>query len=197
MPETALVVDQDGVRGTLLRRDLDEPGEAPVLIRLDDGDGVLIDRDLLEPLDDDGYSLPLRFATLLDVQRGEEIVVPVIEEAVAVEKHDVVRGKVRLSKVVSEREVLVDQPLLEEHVEVNRVVVNRFVDEAPEIRHEGDIMIIPVLEEVVVVEVRLMVREEIHVARRREERHKPERVVLRREDVRIDSLSNGDNTETP
>jgi uncharacterized protein (TIGR02271 family) len=130
----------------------------------------------------------------------EEVVVPIIEEQVDVQKREVEKGRVRLIKTVNEREVVIDQPLVEEHVDIDRVPVNQMVDSAPPIRHEGDTMIIPVLEEVVVVEIRLMVREEIHVTRRRVETHKPQNVTLQREEVDVERINTPDqeaNTDQP
>jgi stress response protein YsnF len=51
-------------------------------------------------------------------------------------------------------------------VEVTRVPIARIVETAPEIRTEGDLTIVPVLEEVLVVEKRLMLKEELHIRRR-------------------------------
>jgi stress response protein YsnF len=45
-----------------------------------------------------------------------------------------------------------------------------------------------VLEEVLVVETRLLVTEEVRITRRRTETHMPERVTLRREDVTIERV---------
>lgn len=50
-------------------------------------------------------------------------------------------------------------------VEVTRVRVDREVDEAPRVRQEGDVTIISLVEEVLVVTKRLFLREEIHVRR--------------------------------
>ncbi|MDF2689253.1 MAG: hypothetical protein K0Q80_2218 [Microvirga sp.] len=56
--------------------------------------------------------------------------------------------------------------LRQEDVEVTRVPVDKVVDTAPQIRTEGDVMIVPVLEEVLVVEKRLVLKEELHIRRR-------------------------------
>jgi len=63
--------------------------------------------------------------------------------------------------------------------------VNRVVSVAPEVRHEGDVMIVPVLEEVLVVEKRLMLREELRITRRKDEAREPQRVTLRTEQVEV------------
>ena len=51
---------------------------------------------------------------------------------------------------------------------VERVPVDQFVDEAPQVRTEGDVTIIPVLEERYVLEKRLVLVEELHIRRERQ-----------------------------
>ena len=81
-----------------------------------------------------------------------------------------VTGRVRVQTRTEARDHLVEADLSEEHVEVTRVPMDRVVDAAPSIRTEGDVTIIPVLEEVAVVEMRLVLREELHIRRRTEQR---------------------------
>ena len=50
-------------------------------------------------------------------------------------------------------------------VEIERVQIDREVSSAPDIRTEGDLTIVPVLEEILVVEKRLVLREEIRIRR--------------------------------
>jgi uncharacterized protein (TIGR02271 family) len=181
------VVDKDGLRGSADPHALSDDSAPHVLIRLEDGQTMLTRKALLQAQPDGSYYLPLSFAELqAAAEHHDEIVVPVVEEEVRVAKRSVESGRVRLTKTVDEREVLIDQPLLEEHVEVNRIAVNQMVDAPPPIRYEGDTMIIPVLEEVVVVDIKLMVREEIHVIRTRQEVHQPQSVMLRREEVAVE-----------
>jgi stress response protein YsnF len=49
-------------------------------------------------------------------------------------------------------------------------------------------MIVPILEEVLVVEKRLMLKEELHISRRRVEVHKPQHITLRSEEVIIERI---------
>jgi uncharacterized protein (TIGR02271 family) len=51
-------------------------------------------------------------------------------------------------------------------VEVRRVPRNQPLSSLPSVRIEGNVTVIPVVEEVVVVEKRLMLVEEIHVRRK-------------------------------
>lgn len=199
IPETVQVIDKDGLHGTVSRVDLQRDDAQRVFIRLENGRTVMVEKRMLEDRHDGSFYLPISLTRVQEshAQRGDQIVLPVIEESLEVQKRQVEGGRVRIAKTVSEREVLVDEPLMQEHVEVNRVVVNQVVDEIPPIRYEGDTMIVPILEEVVVVDVRLVVREEVHIIRRRDEIHEPQRVVLRREQVHIEPADNADtNTDT-
>ena len=118
----------------------------------------------------------------------EHAAVPVIEERLEIAKREVETGRVRVTKLVRESQEVVDVPLLTEQVSVERVPVGRIVDAAPEPRQEGDTLVLPVLEEVVVVEKRLMLKEEIRVTRTRGETHRKQTVPLRKEEVQVQRL---------
>jgi stress response protein YsnF len=97
---------------------------------------------------------------------------------------------------VHEREELINEPLWQEKVEVKRVAVNRVVDGPLSVRHEGDTMIVPILEEILVVEKRLMLTEELHISKQRMETHKPQRVTLRSEEVTVERIDNHQHKES-
>jgi len=90
----------------------------------------------------------------------------------------------------------VDLPLLKEHVDIRRVTVGRDIDDFPAIRYEGETTIIPVVEEVLVVERRLRLKEEIHITRRREREQHQQNVTLRREEVELERLGTGNEPNT-
>ena len=97
-----------------------------------------------------------------------EHVLPLVEERLHVTKRDVVAGRVRVRTGTDVAEELVRQELQGERVEVERVPVDRLVEpgaQAPGVRTEGDVTIVPVLEEVLVVEKRLLVKEELRITR--------------------------------
>ncbi len=75
-------------------------------------------------------------------------------------------------------EISFDEPLFVENAQVERVPVNRIVDGPVATRREGDVTIIPVVEEVVLVEKKLLLKEEIRVTRQRSELTQPRRVML-------------------
>lgn len=121
------------------------------------------------------------------------MIIPVIQEEIVVEKYVVERGKVRVSKRVSEHEEIVDEPVFHEQVSVERVPVNRVIEATPAVRNEGDTLIIPIVEERVFVEKRLVLVEELHVKKQLIETHQPQTITLRKEQVEINRIAG--NTE--
>ncbi len=96
---------------------------------------------------------------------GVEEVIPIVEEKAHLEKREVTTGKVRVHTRVDVVQETVRASLEEEIVEVTRVPINREIDHAPEVRTENGVTIIPVVEEVLVVEKRLVLKEELHIRR--------------------------------
>jgi uncharacterized protein (TIGR02271 family) len=115
-------------------------------------------------------------------------VIPVVEESLAVSKRIVDRGGVRITKLVHEQEELFDELLRQDRVTVERVPVNQPVDHAPAVRRDGDTLIIPVLEEVLVVEKRLILKEEIRVTTQQVSQRQPQSVTVRREEAVIERI---------
>ncbi|HEX2535846.1 MAG TPA: YsnF/AvaK domain-containing protein [Chitinophagaceae bacterium] len=123
---------------------------------------------------------------------GFEQRIPVIEEQLHVDKKVVETGKVTISRSYQEQETLVQMPLAEEHYEVERVPVNERVSvPPPPVIYEGDLMIIPVVREVLVVQKQYEVVEEIRIRKRRTETIYSEPVTLRKEEVRVERTDLG------
>jgi uncharacterized protein (TIGR02271 family) len=134
------------------------------------------------------------FSTLVENTDPQiEEVVPVVEEQLQVGKRQVVAGKVKLVKTVEERLETVTIPLQKETLEVKRVPVNEVMSQPVGSRQEGDTLIIPVFEEVVVVEKRYRLLEEIHITTHRTVHDEVQEVVLRAEKVRLER--NGEEVE--
>lgn len=100
-----------------------------------------------------------------DAEEATEVI-PILEEELQVDERKVTTGKVRVRTVVDVLDETVRASLEEETVEVTRVPIDRPIDQVPEIRTENGVMIIPVMEEVLVVEKRLILKEELHVQKR-------------------------------
>jgi uncharacterized protein (TIGR02271 family) len=189
------VKDKDGVEGTVVSgaphlRSLAEQ----VVVQIGNGQQVLVPNNLLVQQPDGNYYLPLRLAELQQAgsepggHQNEPIVVPVLAEELEVQKRLIETGKVRITKVVHERETLVDEPLLHDKVAITRVPIQRVVDGPVPVREENGTTIISIVEEVLVVEKRWMLREEIHIRKQRIETHQPQRITLRSEEVQIERV---------
>ena len=121
----------------------------------------------------------------LSNQSAESVTVPVIEEQVRVDVQEEITGKVRISKSVTTETVSVEAPYTQENVTVERVAVNEYVDDAiPSVRYEGDTMIVPVLQEVLVK--RTLLVEELRVTKVREQASENEEITLRKETVNVE-----------
>lgn len=187
-----------GLYGTIDATALEAAGGQSVTVHMDDGRTVMVPRDTLFKMDERTYELRLTTAALDQIaQRGdaalrERVVIPLVAETLSVGKREVETGRVRVTKVVKEHEELVDQLLRKEEVTVERVPVSRAVDGPVAVREEGDTIIIPLVEEVLVVEKRLMLREELRITRRASEVRESKRVNLRSEDIEVERISSGD-----
>ena len=115
----------------------------------------------------------------------DEIVVPLRAEELVISRRKVDGEAVRVATLTREREQQIDEELRHDRVEITRVPIGRRVESAPPVRAEGDVTIMPVLEEIIVVERQLILKEEIHIRQlRTTERHR-ETVVLREQDAVI------------
>jgi stress response protein YsnF len=129
----------------------------------------------------------------------ESGVIPVLTEELVVERRAHVTGGVRLHKTVQERVALIDEPVVRERVTVERVPVDRPLRDGqiPTVREQDGVLIVPVIEEVLVVEKRLMLKEELHIRRVREETRDRQEIPLRREHVDVERFEAGPEGEKP
>jgi len=136
----------------------------------------------------------------LNQEQQESLKVPVIQEEAWIEKRIVDTGRgVRIHKTVAEHPCRIDERLLRDEVEVSHVPVDRIVplDQAPTTRYEGDTLVVPILEEVLVVERRLRIKEELRITRTRREEHHAETVLLKTEQVSVERFDeHGDGPST-
>lgn len=114
-----------------------------------------------------------------------EAVVPVLQEELRVSK-DHVQQRVRVHRLTDEETQVVDVPLRKESVDVQRIRIEQQVAGPLPVRQEGATTIIPVVEEVLVVERRYILREEVHVTRRAVEERHHEEVTLQRQHVEVE-----------
>ncbi|MFZ6178096.1 YsnF/AvaK domain-containing protein [Nannocystis pusilla] len=117
--------------------------------------------------------------------RREETVIPRLEERLRVDTRVREHGRVRIDKTVEERDQPLELDSVEDHVVSWRVPVNRPVEAPVPVRYDGDTMILPIHEEVVVVQKQLVLREELHVRVHRVHVHEQQTLHLRAEAITI------------
>jgi uncharacterized protein (TIGR02271 family) len=202
------VYSSDGRRGVIIS-EVGAPsvGGRVLTVRFEGGDLLSVPADLLTPRPEGGYILPLAYAELRqgaasasptagEARTGEpatlagggRLVIPVLAEELEVERHKLTSGVVRVQKLVREHEQTVEEPVRREELHVERVPIGRIVDQLPKTRTEGETLVIPVLEEVLVVEKRVMLKEEVRVTMRRSEEPSQQRVTLRAEEVIVERV---------
>ncbi|HWX49475.1 MAG TPA: DUF2382 domain-containing protein [Roseomonas sp.] len=93
----------------------------------------------------------------------EPTVVPVTEETIEVKKAERESGRVRVLVHTETVREMVEETLRSSSTAIERVAVGREVAEIPQIREEDGVLIIPVVEEVLIVERRLLLKEEIRL----------------------------------
>ncbi|WP_138484540.1 YsnF/AvaK domain-containing protein [Dyadobacter bucti] len=116
----------------------------------------------------------------------QKLILPVIEEILVTGKTGVETGKVIISKHVTEETVSVDAGVTHANVSVERKLINQYVETAPPaVRQEGEVTIISVIKEVLVVEKKLMLVEELHVTRQSSHYENIVSHTLRKEQVTV------------
>ncbi|AQG79292.1 YsnF/AvaK domain-containing protein [Spirosoma montaniterrae] len=123
-----------------------------------------------------------------DLNQLDALTIPVIAEQLTVDTQQMETGRIRIVKSVQTQEQTVDVPLMNESYEVERVAMNQYVDTAPAVRYEGDTVVYPVLQEVLIVEKRLMLLEEVRVTKRQQTRVETQSVPVRTEAVTVERL---------
>ena len=118
-------------------------------------------------------------------QQTKDLRIPLHVEEISVSRRETKKANVQVALVTGTREQLSDEELTHVRVEIERVPIDRTVEVAPPTRQEGDITIIPVVEEFVVVERRLILKEEVRVRRVSTKEQHQETVVLRQQEALV------------
>jgi uncharacterized protein (TIGR02271 family) len=110
--------------------------------------------------------------------------IPVIEEEFIIGKKLIETDSIQISKKVFEEEVDADVLMKFEELHIEKKTINQYIDAAPEsIRTEGDTTIISVIKEVLVVEKKLMLVEEIYIKKTTSEKTVSVKETLKSEEV--------------
>ncbi len=127
----------------------------------------------------------------------EGFTIPLAEEQLRAHTRDVEQGRVVVRKRVETAPLEESIELAHDEVDVERIAMDREVDEVPDVRQEGKTLIVPVVEEVVVVEKRLRLVEEVRITTRQVVEEATARENLRREVVEVEDeeVSEGDRRD--
>jgi uncharacterized protein (TIGR02271 family) len=118
---------------------------------------------------------------------------PLYAEDLTISKRQIAGDMVRVSTVTRENESFVDETLNHKRVQIDRIPIGRQVDAAPPVRQEGDTTILSVVEETIVVERRLILKEEIHIRRLHVSERHQEAVILQKQEAVITRLEPQDS----
>jgi stress response protein YsnF len=193
--EGARVTGADGIMiGTV---DTVDPASQPpsLLVRLDGSDRVAgvpaRDVDLARSTADevrlkvDGAGLLRAAEKTVEGDEGH-MTIPLVSEVLVPRVHEERQGRVLIHKRVETHPVEQEIELEHEVVDIERVPVGEDVDDIPPVRQEGETTVVPVVEEVLVVEKRLRLVEEVRITKRVEIGSETVRDELRREVVDVD-----------
>jgi uncharacterized protein (TIGR02271 family) len=127
-----------------------------------------------------------------ETRRIEEVVIPLAEESASVSKREVETGQVRVALSTDIETVIARETLRGSKIEIERVPVNRALPDdepAPQSRQEGDILVIPIVEERAVVVKRLVVTEEVRLRFVTTETPFEKEVSVRRQRATVDRVT--------
>jgi uncharacterized protein (TIGR02271 family) len=125
------------------------------------------------------------------------VTIPVHQEELHVGTRTVDTGAgVRITKSVTEHPFEIDEILRHDELSVTHVPIDRIIaaEDAPVSRYEGETLIVPILEEVLVVERRLRIKEELHITKSQRETRHAETVFLKSEEASVERFDEAPDT---
>jgi stress response protein YsnF len=121
----------------------------------------------------------------------ESASIPVLEEELKLDRRQVETGRVRVRTVPAEHTIMASDRLLRTTVTVERVALEEEIDDIPPVREEGEMLVVPIVEERLVK--RLFLIEEVHLTRRASTEEIEQPVQLRSQCVIVErDQSSGD-----
>jgi uncharacterized protein (TIGR02271 family) len=103
---------------------------------------------------------------LSDPDQPDPQIIPLVQEELHVERRLVETDHVRVRTVVEETPILRTEDLDRGEIDIERVATERPVETVPAPYMDGDTLVVPVVEERLVVEKRLFVVEELRIRQR-------------------------------
>ncbi|MGI8959793.1 MAG: YsnF/AvaK domain-containing protein [Bryobacteraceae bacterium] len=126
-------------------------------------------------------------------RESNDIVVPVVNEELHADAVPVQTGGVRVTKYVESNDEILEQELRKGRVEVERVKTDRVVDGPQPVQRLGNTLVVPVVSEVLHVEKRWVVTEEIHLTQIEERETVQQTVTVSHEEAEVERLDEAGN----
>ena len=114
------------------------------------------------------------------------ITIPLAAEEIELGKRAVQQAVVRIQTRVREEERIIETRLLKDEITIERVQINQPIEGPMESRYEGEVLVIPVIEEVLVVRKQLVLKEELRIRQRSVARPHAQSVTLRHEEATVE-----------
>jgi uncharacterized protein (TIGR02271 family) len=121
-------------------------------------------------------------------RHDNDVVVPVVNEELHADAIPVQTGGVRVTKHVQGHDEILQQELRKGRVEVKRVKTDRVVDGPQPVQRVGNTLVVPVVSEVLHVEKRWVVTEEIHLTQVEERETVEQTVTVNHEEAEVERL---------
>ena len=118
--------------------------------------------------------------------------IPLAEEQAEIGTTKVVDSRIRINRSTTTAEKLLEAEMWREEVEIKHIQKNEVLAEGyfPQVRQEGDVLIVPVIEEQVEIIRRHILREEVHIHRMRKSEQFQQSVTLRSQEIEINKEDN-------
>ena len=118
---------------------------------------------------------------------GEEQRLPLIEEHASLDKARVLDSRISIERTTTSAEELLETELARDEVEIKHIAKNQPVEDdySAEVRYEGDLLIIPVIEERVEIIRRRVLKEEVHIRKIKKVEPYQQNVLIRSQEVKI------------
>lgn len=113
-------------------------------------------------------------------------VLPIAEERAVFETREVPGEKVTVRVVSDTADHVLREVLESERLVVERIQCNKPVEHVPDVRTEGNLTIVPIVEEQLVVQRQLVLVEEVHVRREKDVEQLEIPVALRKQRAEIE-----------
>jgi uncharacterized protein (TIGR02271 family) len=119
--------------------------------------------------------------------------IPLHAEELSVSRRQTAGDTLQVSTVTREHARFVDEALNHERVQIDRIPIGRQIEAIPPVRQEGDTTILSVVEETIIIERRLILKEEVHIRRLQVSERHQEAVVLRKQEAVITRIEPHDS----